>query len=76
MRLLEKDSGFWVKVIGEKKAFFVASIMSLEKIVEQLNTKEFITFGNITLQSKQVQYIRIKKYFKNFKKTLDNLINI
>jgi hypothetical protein len=60
MRLLEKKSGFWVKVIG-KKAFFVASIMSIDKIVEQLNTKEFIAFGNITLQSKQVQYIRIKK---------------
>ena len=61
MRLLEKKSGFWVKVIGIKKAFFVASIMSIDKIVEQLNTKEFIAFGNITLQSKQVQYIRYKK---------------
>ena len=61
MRLLEKKSGFWVKVIGIKKAFFVASIMSLDKIIQQLNTKEFIAFGNITLQSKQVQYIRIKK---------------
>ena len=61
MKLLEKKSGFWVKVIGEKKAFFVASVMSIDKIVEQLNTKEFIAFGNITLQSKQVQYIRYKK---------------
>lgn len=48
---------FWIKVIGLERAVQVESIMSLDEILAKLRQEEFFAFGNIILQSNQVQYI-------------------
>lgn len=49
---------FWVKIIGVEREIQVESIMTLDDILAKLRQEEFFTFGNIILQSNQVQYIQ------------------
>ena len=49
---------FWVKIIGVEREIQVESIMTLDNILEKLRQEEFFAFGNIILQSSQVQYIQ------------------
>ena len=57
--MAKKDcTRFWVKVIGLEREIQVESIMSLDEILAKLRQEEFFAFGNIVLQSNQVQYIQ------------------
>ena len=53
-----KNNRFWVKIIGVEREIQIESIMTLDVILERLKLEEFVAFGNIILQSNQVQYIQ------------------
>jgi hypothetical protein len=53
-----KNNRFWIKIIGVEREIQIESIMTLDVILERLLLQEFVAFGDIILQSKQVQYIQ------------------
>lgn len=55
---MAKRTGFWVKVIGVEREISVESVMTLDDILTMLREQEFCAFGNIVLQSNQVQYVQ------------------
>ncbi len=55
---MAKNNRFWIKIIGVEREVQIESIMSLDEILTKLQQEEFFAFGNIVIQSNQVQYIQ------------------